>query len=672
MKKRVSTLSNDLSLQFCAGDVSGWTPAGVSGFRGLKPTAAIRELIQNGLDAAGCIPDLPAARMHFEVRECSLSEIPGITAYRKAFAGVQESLPKIFGGKLPDNAEAITEDIDQCLAEETCLVLYVRDNGVGLNKERMRALLGDGVSVKGTDAMGSYGNGHVVAFPASNLRYVLYGGVSSEGMIVSGHTILASRENEKKGQPTLGKDGYLVKQLRSNDLLDRYIFYEDREIPEGILEQLDWIKSEWEHGSVVAIPGFNYFREQDRESQNLRNIVFHAAACNFFEAIYREELIIDVEANNRTVSLNAHNIEDVLAEFRSEKRSMDSFLSGNKAYEAFLTLRDGREIEIDTPMGRVGAIVRHPVEGSTRTDLCRSGMWITDRLPRFQNQFGNLESFHCLLSLRLNEKFNRLVRKSEGPLHNGVQLQLLKASDRKQLGRIFSAIRDKLREEIPELDAETFRPNDIFLLPTGGFVQGGRLPGVKGTASIVQRRKAGVGVGGSGGGAGGGGGSGSSRGGGRSGKFKKSGSQVQFRAVILPTGTRSCRTLVMADEKLQGCEMRFAIDESIDVTSDSASNEAYAILNPETIKIDGKHVQVAHLVKKVITEKVKINGEEKEVRKEFVLGVLLEEVAERVECLVELEYSLPDDLPLPDDRGVILKAEMIRRKKSVSKPDESR
>ena len=659
-------LRDSTALQFCAGDVSGWTPAGVSGFRGLKPTAAIRELIQNGLDAAGSVPDLPTARMHFEVRKCPVDEIPGITAYRKAFAGVQKSLPKIFGGQLPDNAEAITEDIEQCLAEGTCLVMYVRDNGIGLDKERMRALLGDGLSVKDTGAMGSYGNGHVVAFPASDLRYVLYGGVSDEGMIVSGHAILASRENEKKGQPTLGKDGYLVKQLRNNDLLDRYVFYADGEIPNNILEQLSWIKSEWGHGSVVAIPGFNYFREQDEESRNLRNIVFHAAACNFFEAIYREELIIDVEESGQMVSLDARNIEEVLTEFQSEKRGVDSFLSGNKAYEAFLTLRNGRSITVDTPMGPVGAIVRYPVEGSTRTDLCRSGMWITDRLPRFQNQFGNLESFHCLLPLRVNEQFNRLVRKSEGPLHNGVQLQLLKMDDRKKLGKVFAAIRDQLRKEIPELDTETFRPNDIFLLPAGGFVQGGRLPSVKGIASKVQRGKAGSGAGGSGGGSGGGGGAGSGRGGGHPGQFKKSGSQVQFRAVILPTGTRSCRTLVVSDEKLQGCEMRFAIDESIDITSDSASNEVYAILKPDSLKIDGEKVRKEKLVKRTVEKKVKINGKVKTVKSEFVLGVLLDLIGEEAECLVEMEYLLPDDLPLTDDRDVILKAELIRRKKSVS------
>ena len=44
----------------------------------------------------------------------------------------------------------------------------------------MEALLGDGISVKDSNASGSYGNGHVVAFPASDLRYVLYGGLFAE------------------------------------------------------------------------------------------------------------------------------------------------------------------------------------------------------------------------------------------------------------------------------------------------------------------------------------------------------------------------------------------------------------------------------------------------------------------------------------------------------------
>ena len=661
---------NELSLLFGAGDVSGWTSTGVSGFRGLKPTAAIRELIQNGLDAAGAAETLPA-RMHFEVADCSMDEIPGIKSYRKAFNGIQNSLPKIFGGTLPDNAEAITDDIKRCLAQKTCKVLYVLDNGIGLDKRRMCFLLGDGVSVKETGAMGSYGNGHVVAFPASDLRYVLYGGVSGGNIVASGHAILASRENEKKGKPALGKDGYLVKKLCSDDLLDRYIFCENEEIPKLLLDRLQWIQSQWGHGSVVAIPGFNHFNEQDDASQSsLRNMVFRASACNFFEAIYRQELVVHVNVGGQTFALDQHNIVDVLEEFRLEKRSPDSFLSGNKAYEAFLTLRDGREVEIDTPMGKVGAIVRYPVEGSTRTDLCRSGMWITDSLPRFQNQFGNVKAFHCLLLLRVNKAFNRLVRKAEGPLHNELHLRQLKPADRKQLGRVFAAIRDQLRKEVPALDAETFRPSDIFLLPTGGFAKGGRLPGYKGVASTVRRRKPGSDTGGGGGGGGQGRGSGSGRGRGRAGTFKRGGNQTRFSAVILPTGARACRTLIVPEEKLPRGEIRFAIDESIDVTSDSASSEVYAILKPSTIRVNNQKIRDDQLVKKVVGKEVKKDGETEVLDEELVLGILLGEINKGEECLVELEYSLPDDLPLTDDRPVVLKAELLRRARLSAEPKE--
>ena len=65
------------SLLFGPGDVSGWTPVGVSGFRGLKPTAAVRELIQNGLDAATAAAASPA-RMRFRVGQYRVSDIPAI------------------------------------------------------------------------------------------------------------------------------------------------------------------------------------------------------------------------------------------------------------------------------------------------------------------------------------------------------------------------------------------------------------------------------------------------------------------------------------------------------------------------------------------------------------------------------------------------------------------
>ena len=473
------------SLVFGAGDIAGWTPVGVSSFQSMKPTAAIRELIQNGSDAVADAGE-EVTRMRFSVSQCSVKDIPAIDSYRAAFNRIQETLPKIFGGKFPDNAEAISDEIQDCLAKKNCGVLHVLDNGIGLDRKRMRGLLGDGLSVKDTAATGSYGNGHVVVFPASDLRYVVYGGLSSEGRIAAGHAILASRENEKPRSPTLSKDGYLVESLHENDLLDRYTFYKGKDVPKLISKQLHWIEQHWGRGSAVAILGFNNFRERTGKS-SLKDIVFRAAACNFFEAIYNGELIIEVVDSGETSCLDKNSLFAVLEGYRDEKRSRDSFLSGSRAYEACLTLRDGKSLLIDTPSGPVEILVRHPVEtGRTRVDLCRNGMWITDRIPRFQNKFGDLQTFHSVFPLRRNPVFNRLVRKSEGPLHNGLSVQeKLNPDEQKKLHEVLHAIRARLCQVVPKLDGETFRPSNIFVLPKGGLAQGGKNIALAGTLTQV-------------------------------------------------------------------------------------------------------------------------------------------------------------------------------------------
>lgn len=632
------------SLLFGAGDVSGWTPVGVSGFRGLKPTAAVRELIQNGLDAATSAEVSPA-RMRFRVDQHRASDIPAIDSYREAFAGAQQTQRKLFKNELPDNAKAITSDINQCLENDTCEVLYVLDNGIGLDKDRMCALLGDGLSVKESGATGSFGNGHVVVFPASDLRYVLYGGLSDGNMIGSGHAILASRENEKGGA-SLSKDGYFVEALQAHDLFDRYVFPENEEIPSLIRDQLVWIKEQWGTGSVVAVIGFNRFRELDSDT-GIQEQVFRAAACNFFEAIHGGHLILEIEQDDKVVCLDKENLHTVLEEHRIQKRSTDSFLSGSRAYEALLTLETGKSIKVKTEMGDMEIMLRYPIdEGITRVDLCRNGMWITDRLPKFQNQFGDLQMFHCVLPLRKNIEVNRLVRRTEGPLHNSLLLNQLSKEEKKKLNNVFNSIREKLHKEVPRLSNEIFRPNDIFLVQTGELVQGGTKPSTTGTPTIVKRHsKTSEDVGGAGGGH-----QGENDGRGsdvrRSGSFKRSGNQMPFQAVVVPTGNRSCRANIVSGERVSGSEIRFALDESIDVTSDDLSKESFVHLHADTLLLNGQPVQKSQLKKDE-------NGN--------VLGVLLGNLDQRQECVIDMDYTVPDDLLVKNDNQVVLKIEMIRR-----------
>ncbi len=639
------------ALHFGPGDTSGWTPVGVSGYRALKSTAAIRELIQNGLDAASDAKALPA-RMRFRVEGYQIQDIPSIDLYRRYFKEAQDVQRELVGGNVPDNAEAIINDINECLNKQTCEVLHVLDNGIGLNEERMKALLADGLSVKDSGAAGSYGNGHIVAFPASDLRYILYGGLFLENqtpkMICSGHVILATRKGEKGGG--ISKDGYFVNELK-DDLFNPYDFPENKEIPLLIRKQLEWIKDEWQTGSVVSIVGFNKFRKSGAKNTILKEI-FRAAACNFFEAINRDHLVIDVEENGNIESLDKSSLERILEDNKDQRRSSDTFLSGNRAYEAFRVLKEGNREMVSTDLGEVEIVVKCPVEsGQTRIDLCRKGMWITSNLPRFQNQFGNLTPFHCILPLLKNTQLNRIVRKAEGPLHNSLSTDLLSATEREKFNGVLSAIRDRLKEIIPPLNEESFRPDDIFLVRTKGLVKGGGRPNTTGTMTVVKRRRKsqnyeqqeevdsgheGTGVG-----------EGSrSYNANRFGSFRRHGSQMQFQGLVVPTGPRSCKVSVVSGEKTQESEIRFALDESIDVTSDGAIKDLFVSINSDSLRVNGEPAREDQLRKDD-------NGN--------VLGVGLGGLNEKQEFEIEMDYSIPNDLLIRDDQKVVLKVEMVRR-----------
>ena len=169
--------------------------------------------------------------------------------------------------------------------------LSVTDNGIGLDKRRMSALLSDGISAKSGNAAGTYGNGHSVAIPASNLRYILYGGVTEGGMtLASGHAVLASHRSSRK--KTLDSaHGFYIEEFGSQDEGVYYTFPEGSSIPPLIRNEVECIRDEHGHGAVVVIPAFNQFED----GSSLWEIVSHAAVCNFFKAIHAGQLIVEVE-----------------------------------------------------------------------------------------------------------------------------------------------------------------------------------------------------------------------------------------------------------------------------------------------------------------------------------------------------------------------------------------
>ena len=120
----------------------------------------------------------------------------------------------------------------------------------------------------------------------SDIRYMLYGGLTKDGRrIACGRAILASHLG-KKG--LVSAEGFLIKDFNTNGRDGRfYDFLDEGSHPKLIADRLDEIKREWGHGCVIMIPAFNYFREREK---SLWNIVSRVVAYNFSSAICRDKL----------------------------------------------------------------------------------------------------------------------------------------------------------------------------------------------------------------------------------------------------------------------------------------------------------------------------------------------------------------------------------------------
>ena len=647
-------------LQFGPGDLSGFTAAGVAGFHELNPATVVRELLQNSLDAAR-EAGRDVARIRFEVEKRALDSVPGIESYRSAFRRAIEDQEKLLGEKLQDTATGIARAMEDCLKSGECETLFVLDNGIGLDESRMRGLLGDGLSVKGNAGTGALGNGHLTVVPASDLRYVLYGGRTEDGEIIgAGHAVLASHQRDGKRK---SKDGFYVKAIRE-DFFEPYVFPRNGEVPDYVKAKLEWIAANWEPGAgaVVAVPGFNRFRA---EEDSLWDMASKAAACNFFAAFAKGELRVELRENGEEKSLDKSNIDETLEKFGDERRTRGGFLSGSRALAAFETIEKGEDVSVDAGTGRISMRWREPPQGGlSRVELCRNGMYITDDLPRLQRaRFADFKPFHCVILLDSNDgEIHRLVRKAEGPLHNRLEARKwLFKEEKAALDKAMKAVFSKLREILPRHDAEEFEIADVMAIDASGISSGGRRPRMVGRFGEVRRRprfpketdegeerEVGPGPDDDPKGAGKGGGVNPGRRG--RGTFRRSGGAVPFSALAIPVGKRSCRVDLRPGEKAAGSEARFALDEGLDESCVAFGSEEFAELR--NVRIDGAPASEAMLTL------------DEEGR---ALGVRLGALDPEKDIRIEFDYAPPASLHLADDMPVVLNTQLIRRKAASEK-----
>ena len=461
--------------------MTGFTGIDTASFNDLRPSRIVRELVQNSLDAAVEAGNKTAV-IRFRVKQIGKSDVPDIAGYEEHFRAAVDEHKR--NGGLPDAAQQVVDNIEKALEllkKGKHNSLSILDNGIGLDHTRMTALLGQGTSVKSVEASGSYGVGHLASIPASDLRYVLYGGVVKGGQrTVSGCAVLASRAGKSR---LMAAQGYLIKRFGSGKDGKIYDFIGPRSIPDAVAADLKDIESEWGHDSAVVIPAFNCFG--DDHNFSLWDVVSRVAAYNFNAAIYEGKLDIEViDKDKNPQRLDKCALRDVLDQDKDNIRAArtGSFFSGlrpsgQNAHAAYLTQTEGEHHLVQTEDGNVDMRLLTPSPtGNTRVDLFRNGMWITDRIPGLSRaDFINRQPFHAVLTLNAKEGkgLHRLIRKAEGPMHNELGFNRLQPEERKKLRAAIRQIANKIRDEIPEIGTEEYTPDDYLLIETGGQEPGG-------------------------------------------------------------------------------------------------------------------------------------------------------------------------------------------------------
>ena len=294
----------------------------------------IREILQNSYDSANEVDNFEKARIKFLVEFVDKSEIPSIDEY-------EEAITKIEREKINTNSQEIDifNTIKNELKNDKIPVLFVIDNGVGFDREKLESVLGDGTSNKNnSNSGGSYGNGHFAPYGASNLRYCMYGGKIGDGSrFCSGQAILRTFHDEN--DYLRSANGFLVTKEGISIEAKNDIFYKDGEIPNLINKKLDLIG---QSGGVLCIIGFNFFDEND---ENLDDIIKMVTAKNFFGAVYDNLLEIEiVNFDGKISKISKSNLDDI---FVSLGEKYDKKIEPKSAKLFYETLKSGRKYTLE-------------------------------------------------------------------------------------------------------------------------------------------------------------------------------------------------------------------------------------------------------------------------------------------------------------------------------------
>ncbi len=453
-----------------AGEPQGFSTLATTQWDG-SPEPVVRELLQNCLDAAKRA-ERPSCQVTIGIRNVPVRDIPGIGAYRRHFeAAVEERAQGTQGA-----AEKRTiQRIGRHLNRDQTPLLTCCDNGVGLDRENMARLLTEGNTDKANTGAGAFGLGHLTAFAASDLRYILYAGQRRNDngtveRVSSGHAILASWAQKRRGA-----HGYWLRPAAQPSLFEPRPY--PRSVPRILSDELARMNSKT--GTVVCIVGFNNFRDAETPTEAIARV----AAKNFLVAIHDQQMMVRIQGDataSQEARVDPERLDKLLFRARNEKRARrKGWFPGEQAYRCLKTLRGGETWRL-----KCGAHARlrrlRDSEGSaSRVQLFRDGMWITNAADALTTgSFSGYEPFDALVMIDgTDSAIGRLVRDAEGPEHRGLDRRRLRSGDKAKLLGLLRGIGDELRLRAGKLEETAeYVPDDFAIFGDRGGRSAEKVP----------------------------------------------------------------------------------------------------------------------------------------------------------------------------------------------------
>ena len=465
----------EVGLQFATG--SGGEPispkACVLRYEDTGHETIIRELTQNALDAARAAER--SCELKFEIRKINSSQIPGMTDLRKQ---LRDEYHQEWLDSGRQNYIGVIRQLQRLSNEAETECLLVFDNGIGLSEERMKGLVGKGITGKPEDdgaSGGTHGVGHDTTFAAGNLNYVIYAGINQvkNEIAAFGRVLLPTHFCEETKVRWPGH-GYLTENIHQYSMFGVDIINRIDRIPSFLHEQLRKIEHS---GSVIVIPAFNRFAGASG-NVDIGTLICEDVAKHFFVAVSKGQLKVRVDEFGKG-GRNTHklsgpdDVEQFLIRVRNEGYASGlRLVAGSRVYEAWQTYNEGEQHLLHTSFGPIRVRIRYLDKGPSRIVVIRTGMFITDREDKrpsalAMKHFKSRKPFSALLLFaedihhisQKRDSADNIIRLAEDAGHTRIRSNLSLDGGR-NLKQLCEEIKERLLDVLDEIEVtRSFTPD---------------------------------------------------------------------------------------------------------------------------------------------------------------------------------------------------------------------